>query len=331
MFPSISNKIGVERVRNKLTQFSGKFDLPVECIVEALEICLYKNCSAYQGQCWLQTDGTAMGPKNSCSYADIVAECVDLKVLESKVLFPELQCWFRFRDDTFVLWRGTVERLNTFFTALNSFDQNLRFTMDIRGKSLNFLDSSITIKGKVLATSVFSKPTDAHSYLNAKSCHPRSQILGIPKGVALRIRRICLEKNDFSSKSKEYANYLMACGHDKQRVRNKFDEVATMTREEARKKKKKEDKNLCIFSTKFNPRGPDIRKILKKHHKEVICNDEKTIKILPEGAICVAYKRYTNLKELLAPSNPFKSRSCGDYISCFKCKAKRCDCCKNYS
>ena len=39
MFPSISNKIGVERVRKKLTQFLGKFDLPVECIVEALEIC----------------------------------------------------------------------------------------------------------------------------------------------------------------------------------------------------------------------------------------------------------------------------------------------------
>ena len=58
------------------------------------------------------------------------------------------ECWFRFRDDTFVLWRGTVERLNTFFTALNSFDQNLRFTMDIGGKSFNFLDLSITIKGK---------------------------------------------------------------------------------------------------------------------------------------------------------------------------------------
>ncbi len=28
MFPSINNKIGVERVREKLTQFSGKFDVP---------------------------------------------------------------------------------------------------------------------------------------------------------------------------------------------------------------------------------------------------------------------------------------------------------------
>ena len=116
MFPSIDNKIGVEQVRKKLVQFSEKFDVPVDCIIEALEICLYKNCSTYQGQYWLQTDGTAMGPKNSCSYADIVAECVDLRVLEAKINFPELRSWFRFRDDTFVLWRGTVERLNNFFT-----------------------------------------------------------------------------------------------------------------------------------------------------------------------------------------------------------------------
>ena len=58
-----------------------------------------------------------------------------------------------------------------------------------------------------------------------------------------------------------------------------------MTRHEARKKKKKEDKNLSIFSTKYNPRGPDIRKILKKYHKDVICNDKRAIEILPEGAI----------------------------------------------
>ena len=74
-----------------------------------------------------------------------MAECVDLRVLESKFLFPELRCWFRCRDVTFVLWRGIVERLNAFFTALNSFDQNLQFTMDIGGKSLNFLDLSITM------------------------------------------------------------------------------------------------------------------------------------------------------------------------------------------
>ena len=54
-----------------------------------------------------------------------------------------------------------------------------------------------------------------------------------------------------------------------------------MTRQKARKNKKKDNRNLCIFSTKHNPRGPDIRKIKKKHYKEVICNDEKAVEILP--------------------------------------------------
>ena len=82
--------------------------------------------------------------------------------------------------------------------------------MDIGGKSLNFLDLSISIRGNSLVTSVYSKPTDAHLYLNAKSCHPRSQKLGIAKAVALRIRRICSDEDDFRNKSKVYANYLIA-------------------------------------------------------------------------------------------------------------------------
>ena len=93
--------------------------MPVECIVEALEICLRKNRSTYYGQFWLQENGTAMGPKNSCSYADIIAENIDKKALASCILFPELKCWFRFRDNTMVLWRGSVERLQAFFKALN--------------------------------------------------------------------------------------------------------------------------------------------------------------------------------------------------------------------
>ena len=188
MFPSIDNDTGIERVRRKLMDFVDKFDVPVECIIEALELCLKRNCSAFRGQYWLQTNGTAMGPKNSCSYADIVAEHVDRRVLESKTSYPELMSWFRFRDDTFALWRGTVLRLNEFFELLNSFDANLQFTMDVGGSSLHFLDLLISISNNRLETSVYSKPTDPHIYLNANSCHPGSQKRGIAKGVALRLR-----------------------------------------------------------------------------------------------------------------------------------------------
>ena len=82
---------------------------------------------------------------------------------------------------------------------------------------------------------MYSKLTDAHLYLNAKSCHPRSQKLGIAKAVALRKQRMCSDEEDFRDKSKEYANYLIACGDNSQRVNSKFNEVASKSRSEARK------------------------------------------------------------------------------------------------
>jgi hypothetical protein len=66
-----------------------------------------------------------------------------------------------------------------------------QFTMDVGGCSLHFLDLLISIVNNRMETTVYSKPTDAHLYLNAKSSQPKSQILGIAKGVALRLRRIC--------------------------------------------------------------------------------------------------------------------------------------------
>jgi hypothetical protein len=63
----------------------------------------------------------------------------------------------------------------------------------------------------------------------------------------------------------------------------------------------------------------------------VICGDEKPIEVLPEGAICVAYKRNANLKELLVPSDPYKDRSrTSRPLGYFKCRVRRCDCCKNF-
>jgi hypothetical protein len=55
--------------------------------------------------------------------------------------------------------------------------------MDVGGRSLHFLDLLISIVNNRIETTVYSKPTDAHLYLNANSSHPKSQILGIAKGV----------------------------------------------------------------------------------------------------------------------------------------------------
>ena len=73
---------------------------------------------------------------------------------------------------------------------------------------------------------------------------------------------------------------------------------------------------------------PDIKKIIRKH-RSIIEHDKRAKLILPISSIQIAYKRSANLKELLAPSNPYKNIQ-GEEKGCFKCNAQRCDCCKEF-
>jgi hypothetical protein len=105
--------------------------------------------------------------------------------------------------------------------------------------------------------------------------------------------------------------------------------VGAMIREEApRTSRCKVRRNSCVFVNKFNPSAPDIRKKFRKH-RSVLDSDEQAKKILPESAILVSYKRNANLKELLAPSNPYKPNKL-EGQGCYKCDVKRCDSCKNF-
>jgi hypothetical protein len=121
------------------------------------------------------------------------------------------------------------------------------------GRSLHFLNLLITMVNNQLVTFVYSKPTDAHVYLNANSSHPRSQIRGIAKGVALMLRRICSEDSDFHKK-KQNIRPLINCGHKSIYVNIVFEEVGVMTRAEARKSKPNFKGKQCVFVTKYNPR-----------------------------------------------------------------------------
>ena len=141
--------------------------------------------------------------------------------------------------------------------------------------------------------------------------------------------RICSKDEDFKTKSDEYVSYLIKCGHDKEHVLEKFNEVSNLRRDEARTRRINSGGNHCVLSVKYNPRGPSIRQIIKKH-RSIIENDERAKEILPTNFIRVSYKRNANLKELLAPSNPYKERVVNESIGCFKCAAKWCDCCRNF-
>ena len=264
-----------------------------------------------------------------CSYADLAVFNIDKNVLQAKRnTYQELRYFGRYRDDCLALWTGSLEKLELFLMFLNSLDSNLQFTVEIGGSELCFLDLKLTLTDNEIQTTVYSKPTDSHLYLQADFCHHLPSILGIQKGVALRLRRICSTDKEYNNKSKEYKAYLIGRGHKLKNIENSFNDVLNMSRQQSRIKKTKNtnSKNKIAFCSKYNPLGPNIKNIIQKH-AHILDNCQ----IMQNKEIMVAYKREKNLKELLTRVDPYDIINNVDdemhtYVPC----KKRCDSCTNF-
>ena len=202
----------------------------------------------------MQTDGTTQGPHMSCSYADIAMAKYD-SLANKFHLKPNL--WKRFRDDAFVLWEHGTASLSSFLDYLITTDKTgkIKFTMEIAGDTgLEFFDLKLSINGGKIRVDVFVKSTNSFSYTKPNTCYPKNNICNIPRGIALRLRRICDDDEILEKRSSEYQNYLIARDHKPSIVKKQFSEVKRKTRPEARQKQTKQDKVSDLkFITTYNP------------------------------------------------------------------------------
>ena len=331
MFPSIDNVRGMETIRQRLER-EQNFPLPTEHIIEALEIILTNNNSKFNGKNYLQKNGTATGAKNSCSYSDLALEPIDNEIFKvMTTTFEEIHTYYRYRDDCFLVWTGDKDILNRFVYFVNILDPALKFTVEYGGTSLKFLDLLIRIEEGKLTTTVDSKPTDGHLYLNNASCHPKNTKRAVQHGTALRLRRICSSEPEFEKKSKEYKAYLASCGHNPNEVVETFTNVRNISREQARVKKEgvhNRGQKRHRFFTNFNPHHPNIHKIILKN--ENILRTSTTLdEIFPQGSFQVVNKREKNLKELISRADPYTTKppKTGKYTTC----NRTCDSCNTFA
>ena len=327
MFPSIDNEHGLQTIRSKLDSRKDK-NPPTDCIVEALEVILTSNNSVFNNQHLVQTNGTATGSKNSCSYSDLALEPIDNEIYRASIsIFRELITYFRYRDDCFLLWNGSLQLLKQFVYFVNILDPSLRFTVEIGGKSLRFMDLLITIRNGFLHTTVYSKPTNGHLYLHYDSCHPKSTKSAVQTGVALRLRRICSTEEERKTSFKNYKAFLVSRNHSPKDVVDNFRKIQDISRRDARKKRGKEagQKKQRFFS-EYNPRGPNISAIIKKH-EHFVRGHEFLNNLFPPNCFQVVHRRGQNLKELLLRADPYSVKP--QPVGCYN-KCEGCDSCKNF-
>ena len=84
---------------------------------------------------------------------------------------------------------------------------------------------------------MFVKDTDSFTYVLSSTCFATNNIENIPKGIALRLRRIFDSYERFGKHRVECQNYLLARVYKPGKVKKQFLDIKKLTAEEARKPK----------------------------------------------------------------------------------------------
>jgi hypothetical protein len=107
------------------------------------------------------TDGVAMGSPLSPVIVNFFMEDFEKKAIEQATHKPV--CWFRYVDDTFVIWPHDQEKLTEFLNHLSGLHNKLQFTREKEEGHLPFLDidiyrkmdGSLGHKGKPIHTNLY--------------------------------------------------------------------------------------------------------------------------------------------------------------------------------
>ena len=168
--------------------------------------------------------------------------------------------------------------------------------MEITG--LKFLDLKLKINEVKIRVDVYAQSRNSFIYTTPNTCYPKSNTCNISRGIALRLRRICDDDEDFEKISSEYQNYLIARDHKPFIVKKEFSEVKKKTRSETRQKQTTQAKVSGLkFITTYNPALPNIHNIIQ-NNVSILHSDENMKKISPSKSITTLYRREKNLKEI---------------------------------
>ena len=126
LYPSIPHDSGLEALDKALESRIQKI-IPSEDLIEMASFILKNNFFEFNDVVMQQISGTAIGTKFGPPYACIFMDQIENEFLKTQSLQPLV--WLRYIDDIFFIWTHGEENLELFMSDLNSYHNNLRFTL----------------------------------------------------------------------------------------------------------------------------------------------------------------------------------------------------------
>ena len=289
-YPSID-----EKLFDNAIEFAQKFvKIPpktINIIKNARESLLFSD-----GKVWKKKTGVFDVTMGAYDGAE-VCELVGLLILEKlKNNFPEITSGL-YRDDglgvTEATSKCTMERKKKAIIKMFK-EMGLEITIDSNMKTVNFLDTTMSIKdGKFWP---YSKPNNNIKYVHTNSNHPTHVIKQIPIGINKRLNRISCDEQHFNKAKNEYEDALKKSGHN---FELKFDKSV-----KERKHKKYRSKSTIWYNPPFNSQiktafGKEFLKILDYNFPE----KHPFNKFLNRHTIKISYSCTKNMSAIIANHN----------------------------
>ena len=295
--PNVEGCLAVEELLNSTRSNTSKPSN--EYLLKLLKKVLHCNNFDFNGRHFLQVGGTAMGTKVAPAYANTFMGWFE----ESHVYTYHQQplLWKRFIDDIFMVWHHNNDELNSFIEYLNSRMPSIKFEAESSTESVHFLDVTVKIANTgAISTTLYTKPTDAHNYINYYSCHPRSCRRGIPYGQFLRLRRICSNEEDFVSESRILALHFRRADYPKELIQSSFERAFLQDRNQLLIPKPDQtsaNKDNLYLITTHHPTFREVNNIVSRN-LDLLDRSSSTRPII-QANIIRGFRRCPNLRDHL--------------------------------
>ncbi|XP_071145079.1 uncharacterized protein [Mytilus edulis] len=244
LYTNIPHDEGIEACR-EVWNSRNTLHPPTECLIQLLTLVLKCNNFTFNGEHFLQVNGTAMGTKMAPSYANIFMGKLEQRILNSFLYQP--LSWFRFIDDIDMKWDNTEQELELFIQHANDAHPSIKFTYEISDSKITFLDTTTQVRDGNIFTDLYCKPTDKHQYLSPSSCHPKHCTKSIPYSQAIRIKRICSTNDVAKKRLQELRGHLKHRGYKRKDIDKGFSRASNISRDELLQYKVKKRMELSTY------------------------------------------------------------------------------------
>ena len=170
-----------------------------------------------------------MGTKCTPAYANIFKGIFEETNIYLLLIKQKVQLYLKYIDDIFFKWTCSENKLKQFISKISELQLSIKSDFNYSKAQIHFLDITITktSTGKTLLI-LYRKEINQQSYLHQKSEHPETLKQRIPYSQALRLKRICTTKEDFTEQSKALTKRLAKKGYNENEIQQQISKTFTI-------------------------------------------------------------------------------------------------------